>query len=81
MRSYDFEICFINISITVQIIERDDSNIPTYAYAAVPVRTHAGHVILPRDVPCMRPCLGIVILVCAIEVPGTADLLVCGHAE
>ncbi len=29
----------------------------------------------------MRPCLGVVILVGAVEVPGTADLLVCGHAE
>jgi hypothetical protein len=29
----------------------------------------------------MRPCLGIVILVGAVEVPGAADLLVCGHAE
>jgi len=29
----------------------------------------------------MRPCLGIVILVGAVEVPGAADLLVCGQAE
>ncbi len=29
----------------------------------------------------MRPCLGVVILVGAVEVPGTADLLVCGRAE
>ena len=29
----------------------------------------------------MRPCLGIVILVGAVEVPSIADRLVCGHAE
>jgi len=29
----------------------------------------------------MRPCLGVVILVGAVEVPGTGDWLVCGHAE
>jgi len=29
----------------------------------------------------MRPCLHIVILVGAVEVPGTADRLVCGHVE
>jgi len=29
----------------------------------------------------MRPCLGIVILVGAVEVPGAGDRLVCGHSE
>jgi len=29
----------------------------------------------------MRPCLGVVILVGAVEVPGDYDRLVCGHAE
>ncbi len=72
MRSYDFEICFINISITVQIIWRagGDSNIPAFAQAAVPVRAHVGYVILPWNIPCMRPCLHIVILINTVEVPG-----------
>jgi len=29
----------------------------------------------------MRPCLGIVILVGAVEGPGAADLLVCGQLK
>jgi len=29
----------------------------------------------------MRPCLGVVVLVGAVEVPGACDWLVCGHAE
>jgi len=29
----------------------------------------------------MRPCLGVVVLVGAVEVPGAGDRLVCGHSE
>ena len=79
----DIPVDLVDQAILVHIIERDcdNRNVPHYAHAAVPIRTHTGHVILPRDIPGTRPCLGIVILVDPVEVPGAADLLVCGHAE
>jgi len=78
---YDIPVGFIHQTITVHIKGRACGDIPHNAHAAVPVHTHVCHVMLPLGIPCMRPCLGVVILVGAVEVPGAGDWLVCGHAE